>query len=181
MAKTGTASDLPDRRRGRPHKFGRPARSVVLSLPDDVIEWLRSMHRDLAWAIVMLFERGRSATGEAVAPEPPTAELVSVPGRRGLIVVRPERLRKLKGVSLIPLPDGRAFLALEPSMGFADLELAVSDRLEHDDVKPEERAELLTFQLQLRKWRRTQGVRFARRAIVLAEGRSARSRMARPL
>ena len=55
---------------------------------------------------------------------------MQLPGQRALILVQPEAFRRLKGVSIIPLADGRGFLALEANRGVADLELAVLDRLE---------------------------------------------------
>jgi hypothetical protein len=170
-------SSLATRRRpGRPHKFGRPARIVSLSLPDDVLSWLSSVHPDPAWAIVMLFRRSQgrrtkgSRSGETASP----AELVSLPGGRGLIVVNPQRLGKLTGVSLIPMPDGRAFLALDPLKGLADLELAVADRLERRDLGQTKRRSLEVFHRQLRQWRRTPGVRFTNRAIIVAQGSARR-------
>jgi hypothetical protein len=184
----GSATGPRKGRRGRPLKFGRPARAVVLSLPDDVIEWLRSIHHDTAWAIATLFERNHPTrrVRQAVHGPSPPAELVSLPRRRGLIVVEPNRLRNLQGVSLIPLPDGRAFLALDPLKGFADLELAVIDRLEKRGLTPGKRKHLRAFRDQLRAWRRTPGLHFASRSIILAEGvggsersRRRRSRRAR--
>ncbi len=44
-------------KRGRPLKFGRPTRLVTLSLPDDVVAWLRTIDKDPAWSVVKLFER----------------------------------------------------------------------------------------------------------------------------
>lgn len=158
------------RRRGRPLKFGRPTRLVALSLPEDVVRWLESVHPDPAWAIVTLFRQSqerranRARTHHASA----AAELVSLPGGRGLIVVNPQRFRKLKGVSLIPMADGRAFLALDPLKGFADLELAVADSLERRRLGELDRRSLEEFHRLLRGWRRTPGVRFMNQAIIVA-------------
>ncbi len=44
--------------------------------------------------------------------------------------MQPEPFKNLAGVSIIPLADGRGFLALEAGRGVSDLELAVIDRLE---------------------------------------------------
>jgi hypothetical protein len=43
--------------RGRPSKFGRPSRVVALTLPEDAIDRLRRVHRDLGWAILKLLDR----------------------------------------------------------------------------------------------------------------------------
>ena len=120
---------MATRRRGRPLKFGRPGNSVTLTLPADVLDWLHTLNEDPAWAIVGLFER-RGAVPHKARLTSAVAELVQLPGRRALILVRPDLLRFVPGVSVVPLSDGRAFIALEAGGGVADLELAVIDRLE---------------------------------------------------
>src|SRR5262245_40096958 len=117
----------PAARRGRPPKFGRPAQLITLTLPEDVVAWLSTVDRDLAWAIVKLHER---TTKSRRSRPPQIADLVQLPGQRALILVQPEYFQSLAGVSIIPLADGRGFLALEAGRGVSDLELAVIDRLE---------------------------------------------------
>lgn len=153
-------------RRGRPLKFGRPAQLVTLTLPDDVMQWLKGLHPDPAWAVVKLFERARQRRADQAGARPP-ADLVQLPGRRALIVVQPDLFRHLPGISLIPLQDGRAFLAFDPGLGIADLELAVLDRLERAGAGPE-RDGLAAVQATLKRWRQ-QGIHFKARSIVIAE------------
>jgi hypothetical protein len=57
-----------------------------------------------------------------------------------------EALADLPGVDAIPLADGRAFLALEPGRGIADLELAILDRLEATAPGTPQRRVLATLQ-----------------------------------
>lgn len=157
---------MPQPRRGRPLKFGRPGQTVTLTLPDDVIEWLRTLHDDPAWAVVGLFERRQILTR---APKPrQAAELVQLPGRRALILVQPDVLKNVPGISLVPLSDGRAFIALEPGGGVADLEVAVLDRLDAPGVSAEERRLLSEFRRLLREWRQ-QGLKFQPRSILVVE------------
>ena len=156
------------RKRGRPPKFGRAADLISLTLPRDVISWLLSIDDDIAWAIVKLHERAtraRVAQIEAV-------QLVRFPGDRALILVRPELLTHLPGVSLIPLADGRAFLALEPDKGLADLEAILRDRIVSPDLSEEMRAVLVRVGEQLAQWR-NEGIVFESRSIIVALGRSA--------
>lgn len=112
-------------RRGRPRKFGRPARSVAITLPLDVIGRLERMDSDLSRAIVRLAARSgreRSAVLEAE---------LSRFGRRAVIVVSPSRtLRGIAGVELIPLPSGRALISLERSLTPEAFELRLRDALE---------------------------------------------------
>jgi hypothetical protein len=153
-------------KRGRPPKFGRPGQVVALTLPEEVVRGLRKLHPDLAWAIVTLFEKRAPV---AAAESQPDAELVTIADRRSLIVVNRSVLRTLPGVNIIPLNGSRAFLALEPGRGMADLELAVFDRLDNQAVKPRERKALQGLGAQLKKWRHDRVLRFHTRAIIVVE------------
>lgn len=151
-------------KRGRPQKFGRPAELVTLTLPRDAIEWLSTIDDDLAWAVVKLHER---AVRRSSARQIELAGLFQVPGNRALILVRPDHFQKLRGVSLIPLADGRAFLALDPTKGVVDLEVAVVDRLASRQVGEAERDALTRLRDLLQAWR-LQGIHFESRSIVIA-------------
>ena len=151
-------------RRGRPPKFGRPAQLVTLTLPEDVISWLSTIDPDLGWAIVKLHER--SIKGRRGRPEQ-VADLVQLPGQRALILVQPEPFKNLAGVSIIPLADGRGFLALDAGRGVSDLELSVIDRLESPSLESAERDALTHLRALLRQWRQ-EGVRFESRSIIVA-------------
>lgn len=159
-------------RRGRPPKYGRPARVLALTLPEDVLAWLRGIHADPGWAIEMLFRRATRRNGarrQARLPRDGNAALVAVGGRQSLIVVDPKRFRHLRGVSTIRLTPASALLALRGSGGMADLELAVLDRLEAPHLAPAERRALLAIRRQLRDWRRSGRFRFSTRSIILVE------------
>lgn len=159
-------------RRGRPLKFGRPAQLVTVTLPDDVVAWLGTIDADLGWAVVKLHERSVKA---GPARSHTIADLVQLPGRRALILVRPESFANLKGISTIPLADGRGFLALDPGKGVADLELAVIDRLDMHGLPASERADLQFLRQQLRQWRED-GTEFESRAIIVAKRGGVHSR-----
>src|SRR6266849_766836 len=92
------------RRRGRPPKFGRRGQVVAITLPEEVVVGLRTLHPDLAWAIVTLFNK--TAKSRTVSRQSADgAELVAVGGHRSLIVV-PRQLftdLDLPGVNILPL------------------------------------------------------------------------------
>lgn len=154
-------------KRGRPPKFGRRGQLVAITLPQDVVAGLRKVNADLAWAIVTLFKQApvRRPSGRPV----PDAELVSLAGKRSLIVVNRHLFKDLPGVNVIPLSADRAFLALEPGRGMADLELAVLDRLAAPAVKPREREALTSLRTELRRWRRDRALQCRTRAIIVVE------------
>jgi hypothetical protein len=162
-------------KRGRPSKFGRASQVVALTLPDDVVRGLRKIDPDVGWAIVSLFEKS-PVRGAAVSEPQPEVELVTIADRRSLIVVNHEVFKHLKGVSIVPLHGGRAFLALEAGRGMTDLELAVIDSLEDPLLETRERKALQTLRGQLRAWRLDRTLRFHTRSIILVERLTARSR-----
>lgn len=163
---------VPESKRGRPLKFGRPAQLVTLTLPDDVVTWLSTLDADLGWAVVRLHERSLKSTHSR---QHTLADLVQLPGRRALILVKPESFANLKGISTIPLADGRGFLALDPGKGVADLELAVIDRLDVQGLPARERADLQFLRQQLRQWRED-GTEFESRSIIVARRKPSSTR-----
>lgn len=151
-------------RRGRPQKYGQPARVVAITLPVAVVETLRRIDDDLGWAIVSLVEKTEGRTGRRGVPE---AELVEVGAGQSLIVVDASVFRSLPGVHIVPFSTNQAFLALQSGRGMADLELAVQDRL--TQLKPGTRtsAPLVRLLAQLQAWRRSRGLGFETRSIIL--------------
>lgn len=166
LARAATTAARP---RGRPPKFGRPSRLVALTLPEDVLAWLRSLDPDPARAIVRLFDQGHPRP-EEVPGDAPLADIVVLTRRRGLIVVDRRAFAGLPDVDLLPLDATRAFLALEVGSGLADLELAIADRL--DEVPAgSERESLSELRARLREWRRDPAWTFEARSILVAEQR----------
>jgi len=167
--------------RGRPRKFAEPSQLVAVTLPVSALNALRSLHADLAWAIVQLVEQtlgdreGSRALERQVAP---LAELVHLPGGRSLIVVQPKAFASLVGVSTIPLADGRAFLAFDHAAGLSDLEVAVIDRLEQLPPGNEERVQLDVLRKLLRSWRHDPRLSFRAKQILVVQVRAGSERAA---
>jgi hypothetical protein len=162
-------SQATARRRGRPSKFGRPSRVVALTLPEDAIDRLRRVHRDLGWAILKLLDDASHRTSKPSGDVQPDVERVAVADRRSLIVVNREVIKTLPGVDIIPLSGNRAFLALDIDRGMSDLELAVSDRLGDPTIERRERRALIALRAQLTTWRRDRGLQVHTRAIIVVE------------
>jgi hypothetical protein len=154
----------PPQKRGRPQKYGQPARIVAITLPVDVVNALHQIDDDLGWAIVSLVEKTR---GRALRRPVPEAELVEIGGGQCLIVVDASVFRSLPGVDIVPFSDRQAFLALESGRGMADLELAVQDRLAELTPGSRMRAPLQRLLAQLQAWRHGRARRFATRSIIL--------------
>ena len=163
----------PSRKRGRPQKFGRAAQLISLTLPRDVIDWLASIDEDMGWALVKLHERASKGRNQEIH----IAQLVRFPGDRALIQVQSALFNEMPGVSLIPLSDDRAFLALDAGKGVADLELIVLDRLDDAKINADERAALIKLRQLLKQWRQ-EGIRFESRSIIVAQGKKSPARKA---
>ena len=155
-------------RRGRPPKFGRPSQLVALTLPDDVLASLQTIHHDPAWAVVRLVESSFVNRKTQQRPAPALAELVHLPGKRGLIVVQTNIFGRLHGISTIPLADGRAFLAFDRPAGLADLEVAILDRLALIPAGAE-RTQLTQILEIVRGWRRHRRLNFRTKSIIVVE------------
>jgi hypothetical protein len=152
-------------RRGRPQKYGRPAKVVAITLPAEIVESLQRINADLGWAVVSLVEKSTRAQ----RPRPAStedAQLVEVGNGQSLIVVDSTRFQALPGVRMVPLSGTKAFLALEPGRGMADLELAVLDRIERSSAGDERRA-LEVLRERLRRWRKDRHLRFESRSIII--------------
>jgi len=161
--------------RGRPKKYGRPARAVTFTLPEDVLTRLSGIDADVGRAIVRLVERQPRARGGA----PRTAEVASY-GNHAVIIVNPASvLRRLPGVELVPIGNGRALISLGPSNSIAQLELALRDALERTQKDQGARETLEAIAGVLRRARVSRTVSLEPRTIiVLATNRATRTRVA---
>lgn len=178
MSRTSTRAQPSASRPGRPPKFGRPAHLVALTLPGDVLAALRGIDPDVGWAVVKLIER---SGGPVAANRPPEhdVELLPIAPRRFLMVVRQEAFETLPGVSLVPLGQGKAFLAFPPGRTAESLELALADQLEDPDLPQQRRGRLQAFRDLLRGWRRDTALVFHERSIVVVEKKRQRASVPR--
>ncbi|MGH9315255.1 MAG: hypothetical protein ACRD1S_18885 [Vicinamibacterales bacterium] len=149
-------------RRGRPRKFLGRSSAVTLTLPEEVLAALRSVDTDLSRAVVRLAQPEL-----AKRPHPP-AELV-VFGRKAVIVVNPTHtLEERTGVSLVPLPDGRALISFDQPLTIAQLELMLTDAVE-DRLAGADQQVFETIADLLRTARRSNGVVLRQRSIIVLE------------
>jgi len=161
----------PAPRPGRPPKFGRRARPVSVTLPEDLIERLQAQHLDLGRAIVELFE---------ARPAVETPVQLAEFGRGALILVPPaSALRRMAGVELIPLANGRALIALDQPMSPSDLELTLSDAMSGTTFSTQDRAIVGNVLSILREARTSATARLRQRTIIIVERPQAKPRRRR--
>ncbi|PYR76177.1 MAG: hypothetical protein DMF86_13190 [Acidobacteria bacterium] len=150
-------------RRGRPRKFGSPARAVTLTLPEDVLAALGGIDHDLSRAVVRLMQPEM-----AKKPHPP-AELATF-GRRAVIVVNPSRtLETRTGILLVPLSDGRALISFDESVSPAGLELTIQDALEDHRLTAEDARVFESIAGILKKARRAPEIDLRQHHIIVLE------------
>lgn len=116
---------IPPPRRGRPQKFGRPSRAVTMTLPEDVIAALSRIDDDLGRAVVQLAQP--LAAGLVRRP---AAELANFRDSAVIVTKRLRALERIAGVTLVPLPDGRALISLDETMSVYEFELKLRDVIE---------------------------------------------------
>jgi len=158
---------------GRPRKFGRPSRAVTVTLPEDVLTRLGVLDTDLGRAIVALVERrGARARSRAVKP----AEIASY-GSHAVIIVTPvNALKRLAGVQLVPIGNGRALISLERGHSVPEFELGVGDVLSRVDITEAERRTLGAVADILKQTRRSRRVMLEERTIIVFEMKRQRRR-----
>jgi hypothetical protein len=150
-------------RRGRPRKFSRPSRGVTLTLPEDVIEALRTVDSDLSVAVVRI--------AQSLVPDAPyvPAELVNYGGRSVIIVPRSQVLRQRTGVELVPLTDGRALMAFDNKLSIPQLELRIGDALADASIEGDDRAMFEALAEILKNARRSERVEVRQRNIIVLQ------------
>ena len=141
---------------------------MTLTLPEHVIDALTSVDSDLSRAVVRL-------TQPEIAKQPhPPAELATF-GPRAVIVVNPTRtLEERTGVSLVPLPDGRALMSFEASLTPAGFELMIDDALEDARLSRADREIFTAIAEMLRDARRSKTVTLRQQHIIVLESRRRR-------
>lgn len=159
--------------RGRPQKFGRPSRAITLTVPEDIISALMSVDEDVSRAVVRL---AQPLVADVVTRAP--AEL-SRYGDRAVIVVRPVgALERIPGVTLVPLPDGRALISLE-GISVHELELKLRDATDDARIDAGDRSVMASIAEILKTARRTKGIVVLPRSIIVLQS-TRRRRIAKP-
>jgi hypothetical protein len=157
---------------GRPKKFNRASRAVTVTLPDDVLARLGAVDSDLGRAIVTVVERQRPIRARRLRP----AELARY-GSHAVIVVTPVKaLKRLPGVQLVPVGNGRALISLERGRAIPQLELSVRDALDRDGINGPERQTLEAIADILRSARQSRGITLDERTIIVLESKRRRAR-----
>ena len=155
---------------GRPQKYGRASRQVSVTLPEDVIARLTALDADLGLAIVKVAERSSPKRPRALRP----AEIASY-GNHAVIIVTPMKaLKRLAGVQLVPIGNGRALIALDRTLSIQQLELEIGDAVERNDVSVVERQALKAIGDILRRTRRSRDVSLQERMIIVLESKRRR-------
>jgi hypothetical protein len=133
---------------------------------------LKAIDVDLGRAIVRIAEARAPRAERAVRP----AELASY-GNQAVIVVLPVRtLKRLSGVQLVPIGNGRALISLDRLRSSADFELQLNDMLQHNGVHDNERESLELLSAILRDARRSRSVTVQERTIIVLQSKKRRAR-----
>jgi hypothetical protein len=155
---------------GRPMKYGRAARAVTVTLPEDVLARLGAVHTDLGRAIVALAERHGAPRVRPIRQ----AEIAAY-GNHAVIIVNPAReLKRLPGVQLVPIGNGRALISLDRPNSIPQLELDLRDAIERGDATSAQRETLEAIANILRQTRLSRHVVLEERVIIVLESKRRR-------
>jgi hypothetical protein len=134
------ANEYMDKKRsgGRPRKFAEPSRPITLTLPENTLRELQTIHPDTGHAIVQLASSALRNGGQ----DRPLVEILKTSADMGIIVVGPSRaLSQISFVHLVEVAPARYLLALDFGHDFKSLEIAINDVLEdlpHSDKRDRE-------------------------------------------
>jgi hypothetical protein len=148
---------------GRPKKYGRLSRAITVTLPEDVIARLTAIDADVGRSIVRLVERSTPARPTAVR----SAETASYGSHAVIIVTPAEVLKRLAGVQLVPIGNGRALISLEHSQSISRLELDIRDAIDANRANAPEREALEAIADILRQARQSGEVVLEERTIIV--------------
>jgi hypothetical protein len=142
-----------------------------VTLPEDVLTRLAGLDADLGRAIVALVERRRIDV-RAVKP----AEISSY-GSHAVIIVTPvQALKRIAGVQLVPIGNGRALISLERTQSIAGFELELVDALAQRRASELERQTLGAIVEILRQTRRSHRSTLEARTIIVFQTKRQRRR-----
>jgi hypothetical protein len=129
-------------------------RPVTVILPVRVLEILKAVDPDRAWAIAKLADEvGRGMSGRK------PVEIVKVAPHRGLIVVVDSMaLRSIEGLRLIEIAPTRFLITVKAHLSVESLEIQIQDIIEEENCGPQEIALLKEMLRQIRHQRRSRAV-----------------------
>jgi hypothetical protein len=143
-----------------------------MTLPEDVLVRLRALDPDLGSAIVRLVQRNGRPRERAVR----LTEVAAYGSRAVLIVTMAKSLKRLPGVQLVPIGNGRALISLEHPNSIAQFELNVRDAAAFGQMNSIERRTLEGVSEILQEARRSPSVTLAERTIIVLQSKRQRRR-----
>ena len=148
-------------------------RGRCVTLREDGLAKLSALDPDLGAAIVRLVE------GRAAMPRERAARLAEVAayGSHAVIVVNAAKMpKRLPGVQLVPIGNGRALISLEHPHSAAQFELDVRDEAASARMNSVERRTLEALSEILQEARRSRSISVAERTIIVLESKRQRRR-----
>ena len=141
-----------------------------MTLPEDTLARLATLHADIGSAIVNLVERKTTAG----VPRRLGAELTRYGNHAVMLVTPSQALRRLRGVELVPVGDGRALISLTTSTSILSLELQLRDVIERMEPGNRDREGLESIVEILRRGRGDLGFTSEPRTIIVLASKTKR-------
>jgi len=144
---------------GRPPKFREPSGAVTVTLPNRILDQLRSIDEDRAKAIVKAVD----AVVGGGTTKPLCAEVIEMAPGTGVVVVPPNRsLRSIPWLKMIEVAPARYLLAIVPGTPIEKVEVGLVDLIEDaKDSAPQDVPMLETLKERIRHLRRGKKISLA--------------------
>jgi len=139
---------------GRHPKFREARQPVTVTLPLRVLDILKTVDPDRAYAIAKLAD-----AADRVLRDRKPVEIVEMAPHRGLIVVKESAmLKSIEGLRLIEIAPTRFLITVKANLSVESLEVQIQDMIEEGSGGPEEITLLKELFYQLRYQRRRRAV-----------------------
>ena len=143
-----------------------------MTLPEDVLARLGALDPDLGSAIVRLVERNGKPRERAAR----LAEIAAYGSHAVIVVNAAKTLKRLPGVQLVPIGNGRALISLEHPHSVAQFELNLRDATAFGQMNSVERQTLEAVSEILQEARRSRSITLSERTIIVLESKRQRRR-----
>lgn len=130
---------------GRPAKFTEPSRPITVTLPERILNLLKTVNSDRAKAITAVVENQLGFTNEA---KHPVVSLKVSPGTAIILTGHSDYLKRIPWLRLIEVSPARNLISIQSGTSIESMELALHDLIEEIPQTEKQEREILELLLR---------------------------------